>query len=97
MFARLSIVTAEKLNALVVPREAVISGAAGTEPLVIAIDPAGRVRRQPVRLGLQSDRFAEILGGIDDGQLVATSSLNDLADGDIVAPVVDVRTAYAGR
>jgi HlyD family secretion protein len=93
MFAQLSIVTAEKLNALIVPRQAVLAGTPGTEPLVIAIDPAGRVHRQPVRLGLQSDTLTEILAGIDDGQLVATSSLSDLTDGDIVAPQVDTRTA----
>ena len=95
MFARLSIVTAEKQNALIVPREAVLVGTSGTQPLVIAIDPAGRVRRQPVQVGLQSDRFSEISSGIDDGQLVATSSLNDLADGDIVSPQVELRAALA--
>ena len=85
MFARLSIVTAEKQNALLVPRESILAGPAGTQPLVITIDPSGLVHRQTVRLGLQSDRFAEVLSGIDDGQLVATGSLNDLTDGDIVA------------
>jgi multidrug efflux pump subunit AcrA (membrane-fusion protein) len=95
MFARLSIITAQKQNALIVSRAAVLTGAPGTEPLVIAIDASGKVHRQPVRLGLQSDQFTEIVGGIDDGQLVATSSLNDLTDGDTVAPVVETRTAYA--
>jgi RND family efflux transporter MFP subunit len=95
MFARLGIVTAEKQNALIVPREAVLIGAPGTDPLVIAIDPAGRVHRQPVKLGLQSERVIEISSGIDDGQLVATSSLNDLADGDIVTPQVETRVALA--
>jgi hypothetical protein len=76
-----------------VPKQAVLVGTPGTEPMVITIDPAGRVHRQPVRLGLQSDSFDEILTGIDDGQLVATSSLSDLTDGDIVAPQVDTRTA----
>ena len=78
-----------------VRRSNVRDHAAGTQPLVIAIDPTGLVHRQAVRLGLQSDRFTEIVTGIDDGQLVATSSLNDLTDGDIVAPQVDTRTALA--
>jgi multidrug efflux pump subunit AcrA (membrane-fusion protein) len=98
MFARLSIVTAEKNNALIVPREAVLIGAPGTQPLVVSIDPIGRVHRQSVRVGLQSDRFTEITAGIDDGQLVATSNLSDLAEGDIVAPVVEnPLTAFVGR
>ena len=94
MFARLNIVTAEKHNALVVTRAAILSGATGTPSMVIAIDENGRVHRQAVKLGLQSDQLAEILSGIDDGQLVATSSLSDLADGDVVAPQVQTTTAF---
>ena len=62
---------------------------------VLAIDKDGRVHRQPVKVGLQNDQLAEILTGIDDGQLVATSSLNELAEGDIVTPQVQTTTAYA--
>ena len=61
----------------------------------LTIDAAGRVHRQPVQLGLQSDRAMEISNGIDAGQLVATSSLNDLAEGDIVTPQVETRVALA--
>jgi RND family efflux transporter MFP subunit len=93
MFARLNIVTAAKPNALVIPKTAVLTGSSGTQPLVLSIDPSGLVHRQPVKVGLQNDQFAEILSGIDDGQLVATSSLNDLADGDIVSPQVQTTTA----
>jgi RND family efflux transporter MFP subunit len=95
MFARLNIVTADKPNALIVPKIAVLAGAPGaqSQPIVVAIDPSGRVHRQPVKIGLQNDQFAEILSGIDDGQMVATSSLNDLADGDVVAPQLQTTTA----
>lgn len=95
MFARLNIITAQKQNALLVPKEAVLSGGANTNPLVIAIDANGAVHRTPVKLGLQAERAVEIVSGIDDGQLVATSSLNDLIDGDIVAPQVQRFTAQA--
>jgi multidrug efflux pump subunit AcrA (membrane-fusion protein) len=94
MFARLNIVTAEKQDALIVPKTAVLSGAPGTPSIVMAIDQDGRVHRRPVKLGLQNDQFAEILTGVDAGQLVATSSLNDLAEGDIVTPQVQTTTAY---
>ena len=93
MFARLNIITAEKPNALVVPKTAILNGSTGAPPMVIAIDGDNRAHRRPVQLGIQNDQFAEILSGIDDGQVVATSSLNDLNDGDIVAPQVDTRTA----
>jgi len=95
MFARLSIITASRDNTLVVPRQAVLSTAAGTLPSVITIDSEGRVRKQPIRLGIQNDQLVEVVGGLDDGQLVATSNLNDLVDGDVVAPQVENRTALA--
>ncbi len=93
MFARLNIITAQKQNALLVPKEAILNGGPNTSPLVIAIDDNGLVHRTAVKLGLQSDRAVEIVGGIDEGQVVATSSLNDLNDGDIVAPQVQRFTA----
>jgi RND family efflux transporter MFP subunit len=82
MFARASIVTAARPNALVVPREALLPGSR-----VLSIDPASNtVHSQPVRLGLQNDQFAEVLGGLRDGDLVATSGLTSLNEGDAVAP-----------
>jgi Cu(I)/Ag(I) efflux system membrane fusion protein len=69
MFAKLNIVTAAKQNALIVPREAILSAGPSSNPLIIAIGDGNQVHRTPVRLGLQSDRFVEILSGVDDGQL----------------------------
>jgi hypothetical protein len=61
--------------------------------MVMSIDPAsGIIHRQPVKLGLQNDQLSEILSGLDDGQLVATSNLSDLAEGDIVAPQIQTTT-----
>jgi RND family efflux transporter MFP subunit len=91
MFARLDIVTAQKQDALVVPKAAVLSPSTGssvTQPMVLMIDATGVIHRQPVQLGLQNDQQAEILSGVDVGQLVATSNLSDLAEGDVVAPQI---------
>jgi RND family efflux transporter MFP subunit len=88
MFARLNIVTAEKAGALMVPNAALSAGTASAQPLVLEIDPSGRIHRQPVQIGLQNDQFTEVVSGIDAGQLVATSSINDLAEGDIVTPQI---------
>jgi hypothetical protein len=56
--------------------------------MVLLIDPTGVIHRQPVQLGLQNDQQAEVVGGVDAGQLVATSNLADLAEGDVVAPQI---------
>jgi RND family efflux transporter MFP subunit len=98
MFARLNIVTAQKQDALVVPKTAVLSatpGSALTQPMVLLIDPTGVIHRQPVQLGLQNDQQAEILSGLDDGQLVATSNVSDLADGDVVSPQIPQNSVTA--
>jgi Cu(I)/Ag(I) efflux system membrane fusion protein len=96
MFARLNIVTGAKQNALLVPRSAVLNPANGAG-MVLLIDDAGKVHKQPVRLGLQDDKFSEVLTGLDNGQVVATSNLSDLSEGDIVAPQMETRTAYVAR
>ncbi|HET6315834.1 MAG TPA: efflux RND transporter periplasmic adaptor subunit [Chloroflexota bacterium] len=86
MFARLSIVTAAKESALMVPRDAVLSTSSGGQSSVVALDGGAIARRAPVKLGIQDDRFVEILEGLDEDDLVATTGLADLHNGDAVAP-----------
>jgi RND family efflux transporter MFP subunit len=97
MFARLNIVTGSKQNALLVPKSAILNPGSATGPTVLLIDDTGKVHKQPVSLGLHDDKFSEVLTGVDNGQLVATSSLSDLSEGDVVAPQVETRTAYVAR
>jgi multidrug efflux pump subunit AcrA (membrane-fusion protein) len=93
MFAQLNIIVAARRNTLVVPGEAVLAAAAGASPIVVTIDDSGKSHRQPVTLGLRNDRQVEILSGVEYGQLVATSGVNDPKDGDVVAPQVQQLTA----
>ena len=65
------------------------------EPAVVAIGEDNRAARVPVKLGLTNDRYVEVVGGLAEGQLVATSGAADLADGTIVAPHVDNTLALA--
>jgi len=84
MFARLSIVTAARHGTLLVAREAILKGDG-----VMSVD-GGSARSKHVKVGLQDERFAEILSGVDEGDVVATSGLADLKDGDVVSPQVPV-------
>jgi membrane fusion protein (multidrug efflux system) len=95
MFAKLSIVTAARQGALLAPREAVVVGPSGKDGTVALIDAENRVRKLAVKLGLTSDRYAEVVGDLREGQLLATSGVSDLRDGDIVSPQVDNPTASA--
>jgi hypothetical protein len=60
---------------------------------VVTIGDTDTAHMQPVLLGLQDDQFAEILSGLDDQQLVATSNASDLHEGEVLAPQVNVIAA----
>jgi RND family efflux transporter MFP subunit len=93
MFASVSIITANKHNTLLVPNAALRTD--GNQAKVVAIDGTNAVRVQPVQLGLKNDTVTEIVSGLDQGDLVATSSLDNLHDGEVVAPRTDSLTAFA--
>jgi RND family efflux transporter MFP subunit len=95
MFARLNIVTANQSNAMLVPREAVLNLQPGSQGTVVVVAEGNRAQRLPVRVGLVNDQFAEILAGISEGQMVALNRLNELSDGDLLAPRIETRTAQA--
>ena len=79
MFARLSIVTAKREGVLLVPRDAVLAGG-----VFDGEHEAGTVHRVPVTVGLDNGRFVEIVAGVDEGEIVVTSALTELDDGDEV-------------
>src|SRR5262249_5293452 len=80
MFAQLNIVTAQKQNALLVPTAAIVGA-----DKVVAIDDNNTARLQPVTIGLKNDSVAEIVGGLNSDELVATSGAASLHEGDLVA------------
>ncbi len=93
MFARLDIVTASKTNALLVPKDAVVGLAPGGQGTLVGIGDGNKVKRLPVRIGLVGDKLAEVVSGVQEGQLIATSGLGELNDGDVVAPQAETKTA----
>jgi HlyD family secretion protein len=88
-------VTAAKGDALLIPREAVVSGVDAGQSTVVVLDDAATARRARVKLGIQDEEFVEILSGLDDGTLVATSGVADLRDGDAVVPRTNPAVAFA--
>jgi multidrug efflux pump subunit AcrA (membrane-fusion protein) len=56
------------------------------QPRVAVIDDTNTAQIRTVQLGVQSSTQAEILSGLTDDQLVATSGVANLHDGDVVAP-----------
>jgi membrane fusion protein (multidrug efflux system) len=93
MLARLNIVTASRTNVVLLPKDALI-GLTGADASVMVIDQDSQARRTPVRVGIVSDRFAEITSGIREGQLVIVGNVAQLTDGDRVTPQMTTQLAY---
>jgi multidrug efflux pump subunit AcrA (membrane-fusion protein) len=80
---------------LSVPRSAVLYGTEGTSVQVVR---GNLIETVPVRVGLTSDRDAEIQTGLRPGELVIAHAGTSLRDGDRVAPVlIDESGATTGR
>jgi RND family efflux transporter MFP subunit len=96
MLATVSIVTATRQDALLVPRAAVGANvAANTQTSLVVIGPNGQVQHLPVQLGLATDSVVQITSGLGEGQVVATGSAGALTDGEIVQPQMQTTTALA--
>jgi len=76
------VLVAEVLEALVVPTAAIQRGA-GTSFVFIA-DATGHVERRDLRLGVATAALTQVLDGLEVGDIVITSALNELVVGDAV-------------
>jgi len=93
MLAQVSIVTATRSDAVLVPRDAIVgTPASGTQAAVVEITD-GKALRANVRVGLINEQVVEILSGLADGQVVVVGKASGLNDGDVVVP--RLRTALA--
>jgi len=79
MYSRVKLVMGERLNALVIPRNALVD--ADGKQGVFIVDQALKARFKPVTVGLQDENRVEILSGIDEGQPVVTTGSSALRDG----------------
>jgi multidrug efflux pump subunit AcrA (membrane-fusion protein) len=78
LFARVSIHTDQRDRALVAPGEAVFTFA-GLEKVFVV--ESGKVVERVVRTGARLDGHLEIIDGLKEGELVATSNLGNLQQG----------------
>ena len=85
MTANVLLVVARHKNALLVPREAVLyaaeAGAAGAEAHVLTLDADQTVHQAPVRVGLTSDKWVEIISGLKAGAKIVVGGGYGLEDG----------------
>ncbi len=93
MSATASIVTATHQDVLVVPRVALLTSGASTQPSLLTLDADHHIHTTPVQIGIQTAQSVEIASGVSDGQIVATSNVTDLRDGDVVMPQIQSPTS----
>jgi HlyD family secretion protein len=85
------IITAEKSDALVVPRSALFRSTSGDWQVFVVRNR--RARLQKVTIGLMNDELAEITDGLSDDEPVVLAPESTLSDG----ARVRVTTAEGGR
>jgi hypothetical protein len=82
MFATISLVTRTRANVPVIPRNSAINTYGSW--IAFIIDENNIARRRTLELGIENERFFEVLSGINPGDRVVTAGQNFLTDGDPV-------------
>lgn len=83
MFVRVRLVFGERADALMIPEQAVVSGA---ETQVFRVE-AGQARAVPVRLGARRAGWVEVRDGLRPGDRVISAGQQKVRDGQAVQPV----------
>jgi membrane fusion protein (multidrug efflux system) len=78
MFAQVQIVAAEKQDALLVPKEAIVQQ--GNQQIVFVAQD-GKAVATPVQTGMSNDTSVEIVSGLQPGAQVVVIGQNGLRDG----------------
>ncbi len=84
MYAEATLMLDRKDNALAVPLQAVTRQ--GDQTSVLLVDQSNRIVSRPVKLGIQTDSEAEVLSGLQTGEMVVVSDRSSLKPGQQVRP-----------
>jgi RND family efflux transporter MFP subunit len=84
MYAEATLTLERKADALTVPLQAV--NHEGDQIAVYIVDPAGKISRRAVTLGLETPSEAEVLAGLKEGEQVVVSDRSGLKPGQEVQP-----------
>jgi len=82
MFATISLVTRTRANVPVIPRTSAINTYGSW--VVFIVDENNIARRRVLELGIENERFFEVISGVSLGDRVVTAGQNFLTDGDPV-------------
>jgi membrane fusion protein (multidrug efflux system) len=84
MFSEVDLTVAQKPNAVLVPKEAVVQQGGNSRVFVVQ---DGKAQARPVQVGLTNDKSVEIVSGVSEGEQVVVVGQNGLRDGtDVTTP-----------
>lgn len=84
LFARVRLVVAERPNALLVPEQAIVPQG---DKLFVYVIEDGKAAIRPVRVGLRQAGQAEIVEGLQAGDIVITAGMQKIGPGSPVTPI----------
>jgi RND family efflux transporter MFP subunit len=92
MYAEATIAVATKTNSLAVPLEAV--DRSGDSATVDVLGPSNKIEVRAVKLGIQTPSDAEVLSGLQEGEMVVISDRSGLKAGQEARPKVSQSPKY---
>jgi RND family efflux transporter MFP subunit len=95
LYAEATITLDQKAAALAVPLQAVDHQ--GDKTVVDVVSPSGKIEVRPVALGIQTASEAEVLSGVQDGEMVVVSDRSGLKPGEEVHPKVIELVEYQSQ
>jgi len=84
LYAEATITLEKKDDAIAVPLQAVDQD--NNRTMVDVVDPSGKIDRRPIALGIQTPTDAEVLSGLQEGDMVVVSDRSGLKAGQQVHP-----------
>jgi multidrug efflux pump subunit AcrA (membrane-fusion protein) len=96
MLAQVSIVTATRSDAILVPRDAILGTPTTGMPAAVVAITDGHAQHANVRVGLINEQVVEIQSGLADGQVVVVGKATGVNDGDVVVPRLRTALVAAG-
>jgi RND family efflux transporter MFP subunit len=95
LYAEATLALDKKSNAIAVPLQAVSQ--TGDQTLVDVVTPDGTIDQRNITLGIQTSKDAEVLSGLQDGEMVVVSDRSGLKAGQKVRSTVVQLAQYQGQ
>jgi RND family efflux transporter MFP subunit len=95
VYAEATITTGHKDNALSVPLQALSQTPVGMS--VDIVNAEGKIEEREVKIGMQTDLYAEVLSGLQEGDLAVISDRSALRQGQQVTPQVKEVLEYNSK